>query len=738
MPSDAFAERILQFVRAKGYRPKQLQELARAMGIGQDEQGDFHAAAGALMRTGRIVLGSRNALTLPAPPGRIVGTYRGNVRGFGFVIPLEPDSHGDLYVPPGQTGGAITGDTVAARVKKRGKRGGKMLFEGQIVEIMRRGQSRFVGELQRQVGRSFVIPDGNTLHTPIAIADVGAKSAKAGDHVVVEITQYPAPGVEARGVIVKVLGKSGEPGIDTASIIEQHQLPGEFEAPVIEEAHRVVEAYDPRKSVEGREDLRKLTIITIDPADARDFDDAISITENRDGTTELGVHIADVAHFVCEGSPLDIEACKRSTSVYLGRTVIPMLPEVLSNGLCSLQERQDRLTKSVFITYDKRGKVKDTRVANTVIRSTKRLTYAQVTSVIEGKRGRISAKVVSLLELMEALARRIRNRRIREGMVVLELPEVELIYDDEGRATDVKPADTSFSHTIIEMFMVEANEAVARLLVSKKIPALRRIHDEPGETAGVSLRRFLGALGHSLPDDFTKSDLQNLLKQVRGKPGSFAVNLAVLRSMQRAEYSPLRIGHYALSSGDYCHFTSPIRRYPDLTIHRLISEYLRTGFKTGADRKRVPTEKKLIELGGQCSTIERRAESAERELRTVTTLRLVQKRVGEKLEGVVTGVVGMGVFVQLDHYLIEGLLRFENLADDWWEVDAQAGSVVGERSGRRITVGDRLVVIIASVDVPSRRIDLALSGKIEKKPTRKTSAKRKTKRRRAPATRKRR
>ncbi len=728
MGSETFAERILSFVQARGYRPKQLYELAEAMGIGVDEQGDFHAACRALMKTGRLALGSRNAVVLPPPRGRVVGTFRGNRRGFGFIIPDTPGTHGDLYVPAEGTGGAITGDTVAARVLKRGKRGGKMLYEGRVISIVKRGQSRFVGELRHELKRWFVMPDGNALHGPILVGDAGAKGAAAGDQVVVEITQYPGEEEEARGVILKVLGPRGEPSVDVLSVIEQHQLPGEFEDKVLTEAHDATVAYRARKEAEGREDLRELITITIDPADARDFDDAISLTRKRGGTWELGVHIADVAHFVREGGQLDKEARERSTSVYLPGTVIPMLPETLSNGVCSLQERQARLTKSAFITYDRQGKVTRTRFANTFIRSTKRLTYEQATAVLGGKPGRTSVKVVSLVKEMERLARVIQARRLREGMLELNLPEVELVFDQKGNVADARPEDTSYSHKIIEMFMVEANEAVARVLTAQKVPHLRRVHDEPRGLAAGSLRRFLGVLGHDLPAKADRFALQRLLEEVRGKDDAFAVNLAVLRSMQQAEYSPIQHGHYALASEQYCHFTSPIRRYPDLTVHRLLDRYLKGQLKGKSARAKVPTEAQLTELGEVCTSNEQRAESAERELRLVLVLRFLQeKHLGDEFDGVVTGVANVGVFVQLQRFLIDGLLRFEHLTDDWWEVDTTHGCVVGQRTGCRITIGDRLEVTISRIHIPTRQMELALAeplsepGVSTRQPTRKTA-----------------
>ncbi len=707
MPKESYADRILDYLRSQEYQPRELRQLARAMGIGTGEWGDFRDACKALMKAGRIVLGPQNAVMLPPPPGRIRGRFRANPRGFGFVIPDIPNAHGDLYIPARWTNGALTGDTVEATVRKRGKRGGRMIYEGRIVDIVSRGQSRFVGELHKQMRRWFVVPDGNTMHVPIFVGDPGAKGAKPGDQVVVEIHQYPVEDVEARGVIVKVLGPRGEPDVDTQSIVEQYGLPGDFPEEALEEAREAVRRFDPQAALSQREDLRKETVITIDPVDARDFDDAISLRELGNGRVELGVHIADVSYFVPKDGPLDREARARSNSVYLPRLVIPMLPEVLSNGVCSLQEREPRLTKSVFITYDRKGKVRGARMAETVIRSTKRLTYEQATAVLEGKTGRMSAKVVSLLRAMEKLARTIRQRRLREGMLELDLPDVEPVFDDEGRIVDVVPEDTSFSHKIIEMFMVEANEAVARLLTERNLPHLRRVHGSPSPASLQSLNRFLKVLGHPLPEPPDRFALQKLLDAVRDRSESFAVNLAVLRSMQPAEYAPVLAGHYALASEAYCHFTSPIRRYADLTVHRLLTAYLEDRRRKRKTVRIPHSLEELREIGRLCTQNEQRAESAERELKLVFLLRLLEQHVGERFEGTVTGMANVGLFVQLDRFLIDGLLPYDLLGDDWWEVDARGGCAVGERSGYRIRVGDRLAVTVVGVDVATRRVELA-------------------------------
>jgi len=700
--------RILAHVHGRDYRPQRPRRLARSMGIDEGEYPAFREAVKALMRSGRVILGGGSCIMPPQGGDRVVGRFRGHERGFGFVVPESPTEHGDLFIPPGRTLDAVTGDTVVARIVRSGERGfGAGRLEGRIVEIVARGQSRFVGELRRQ-GRDWMVrPDGRTLHVPIRIPDARASRARAGDQVVVEITEYPGRSAEARGVIVEVLGRRGDPGIDTLSIIHEYQLPREMPAEVLEEARRVVAGYDLQEQLRIREDLRDELVITIDPDEARDFDDAISIRGTGD-SLELGVHIADVAHFVRPGGALDEEARRRGNSVYLPRFVIPMLPEMLSNGLCSLQENEPRLTRSVFIQYDRQGRRGRIRLANTVIRSARRLTYTEAQAIIDGRDDKAPPAVAALLKRMDRLARRIRQRRLAAGAIVLDLPEVELVFDDDDQVVAVRPADRSFTHTIIEMFMVEANEAVAETLTGLKVPHLRRVHPDPPADAQAKLARFLQALGLKPPEKLGRRELIAILDAVRGRPEAFAANLAVLRSLAQAEYSPALTGHFALASRHYAHFTSPIRRYPDLTVHRLVDLHLRGRLRSRQDRPSIPSEQELVELGRHCSFTERHAEAAERELRMIKVLRFLAGRLGEVVEGVVTGVAQVGVFVQLRDCLVDGLVRFADMADDWWDIDTAAGAAQGQRTGRRIRIGDVVQVRIASVDPSARELDLAL------------------------------
>jgi ribonuclease R len=439
------------------------------------------------------------------------------------------------------------------------------------------------------------------------------------------------------------------------------------------------------------------------------------------------VHIADVSFFVKDGTPLDEEAQKRGNSTYFPGFVIPMLPEVLSNGVCSLQEGVPRLCKSAFITLDEDSRPVRTRFANTIIKSAKRLRYREAQAILDGTKAiphpegartieDYPREVVQLLNDMHALARQIQKRRRNDGQIVLELPQVELVLDEEGKVVDAVPEDQSFTHTLIEMFMVEANEAVARLLDRLQVPFIRRVHPGPDLEDAERLRSFVQVAGHKMPKQLDHKGIQSLLDSVHGKPESFAINLAVLKSLSRAEYSPEPIGHYALASENYAHFTSPIRRYADLTVHRLLDAYFEAiGDARGTRAKRkkvviddVPSFDDLVQLGRHISFTERRSQDAERELRNVKILELLKDQIGEVFDGVVTGITNFGIFIQLRQYLVDGLIRYEDLMDDWWDVDERGGFVRGERTGTRIGIGDVAKVYIVRVDVPRRELGLAI------------------------------
>ena len=723
---------ILSHIRSERYRPQRPRGLARELNLQNDETyPTFRDALRELMHEGRVVLGAGGTIVLPTQQharDEFTGTYRHNRRGFGFVVPTDPTSHEDLYIPEGQNGGAITGDVVRAKITSRGQRDGRTIYNGRITEIIERTQKRFVGTLVRKGHEWSVMPDGNTFTEPILTPDAASRHIKPGTKVVVEITAYPQYSAWAQGVITEVLGKAGEKDVDLKSVIVLFNLPEKFPEPVLSQARQSVDAFDPEQERAHRLDLTNEVICTIDPDDAKDYDDAISLRQLDSGLWELGVHIADVSWFVRDGTAMDHEARDRGNSVYFPGYVIPMLPEILSNGVCSLQADVPRLCKSAFITYDENAHPISSRFANTIIKSAARLRYREAQAILDGAAqiphpeghrtiADYDSKVVSLLHDMNALARRLQKRRLHQGQIVLDLPEVDLVLDEEGKIVDAVPEDQSFTHTLIEMFMVEANEAVARLLDSMNVPFIRRIHPEPEVQGSERLRQFVTVAGFKLPKVLDRKSIQSLLNAVRGKPEAFAINLAVLKSLNRAEYSPETIGHYALASEHYCHFTSPIRRYADLTVHRLLDAYFESGGaanrggrkRTKIDPDSVPTYDDLVQTGRHLSFTERRADDAERELRQVKILELLQKKIGEEFTGVVTGITNFGIFVQLQTYLIDGLIRYEDLLDDWWDVDDKSGQVRGQRTGQIIRIGDVVKTIIGRVDLPRRELDVAIT-----------------------------
>ena len=736
--SEQLKTKILNHLKSEDYRPQRPRGLAKELDVHHEhEYGAFREALRELMHNGRVILGARGAVVLPTQKtsrDEFVGTYRHNKRGFGFVVPTDPGSREDLFIPPGDHNGAITGDVVRAKITSRGERDGKALYSGRVTEIIERTQKRFVGTLMKHSGEWIVMPDGNTFIEPILAPDAASRHIKVGTKVVIELTAYPEEGQRAQGVITEVLGAAGEKDVDLKSVIIEHNLPGPFPEDVAAQARRAIDAFDPEEERSRRVDITDQVICTIDPDDAKDYDDAISLRQLDTGDWELGVHIADVSYFVEKDTPLDVEAQQRGNSSYFPGHVIPMLPEILSNGVCSLQEGVPRLCKSAFITYDQDARPIRTKFANTLIRSRKRLRYVEAQALIdradviphpEGdkRRSDYDSEVLRLVDEMNTLAKRLQKRRREQGQIVLDLPEVKLVLDEEGRVIDAVPEDTSFTHTLIEMFMVEANEAVARLLNSLNVPFLRRVHPEPDMKDSDRLRNFIQVAGHKVPKNLDRKGIQHLLETIRGKPEAFAINLAILKSLTRAEYSPEEVGHYALASEQYCHFTSPIRRYADLTIHRLLDAYFAArgdSMTTGAISKPkggrkgkivledVPTYDDLVGIGKHISFTERRSQDAERELRQVKLLTLMQNHIGDEFLGVVTGITNFGVFVQISQYLLDGLIRYEDLLDDWWDVDERAGVIRGQRTGKKIGIGDVAKVRIAKVDLARRELNLAV------------------------------
>jgi ribonuclease R len=646
-----------------------------------------------MLSDGSLIYGSGRTLTLPQGAEMLVGVLRAHRRGFAFIeCPGRPDT----YVARGHWRQASDGDTVLARLVKPRRRGGALRAE--VVRVIERAALQWVGVLEPSGSHWVVRPLGRTSAPRVTIVDPTAESAQPGDMVVVKPVEGGSGGRAVRGRIVARLGDPEKTRTKILAVIRRYALPDRF--PVA--ARRAAERAARLSTIdfENREDLRKRLTITVDPVDARDFDDAISIRRLSAGRCELGVHIADVAHFVRSNGPLDEAARLHGTSVYFPGHVLPMLPQTLSTDVCSLRPGEARLTKSVFITYDRAGQVLTTRLANTVIRSRARLTYEQVSAALDGKLAGIQPAVARLLETAKGLAGRIQARRVAEGMIALFVPEVEIRLDAAGEIVDAGRADASFSHTIIEMFMVEANEAVSRLLTENQVPHLRRIHPEPEPEALRDFARISTALGQRIPAVVDREAIRGVLDDIRGRPAESAINLLLLRCMSQACYSPSDEGHFALASADYCHFTSPIRRYPDLVVHRLLDSYLR-GALAGSHRGRraeLISESELAELGRENSTAERRAQQAEREAKSILLLGLMKSNRGKEFDGTITGVAPFGAFVQLVPNMAEGLVRVTDFPPGTWNFDATGGRFVGGEGRRVVTLGQVVRVLVAAVD----------------------------------------
>lgn len=755
-----YTTRLLAHIGHERYTPTNVAQIIDDLQI--DDPKAFRAELAEIAEEGLVRVNDQGMVTLPSfGDGKqvIEGEFRGTTKGFGFVRTDIKVREGDLFIPAHATGGALTGDRVqvgVVRDKRRGGRGGQgKEFSGEIIEILERKSVSFTGTIEKRGTNYVVIPDARELEgKPVVVRDAEAKYAGVGDKVVFEMTDYPEGNDLGEGVIVRVLGEAGMPDVETQATIAAYGLPSnDFPEECVQQARDAtrefeeqIEEFKEKGSLPGREDMTGEFVCTIDPPDAKDYDDAISIKrlpKDKGGGWELRVHIADVAHFIPPGSPLDIEAKDRGNSVYLPRLVIPMLPEVLSNGICSLQERVERFAKTAIIRYNERGEVQSQGVASTIIYSRKRMTYLEAQALIDGdlEEARRHAKtdteytdeLVATVREMNRLAKAIEKRRHGEGMITLELPDAELIFDENGHVVDAEPEDDAYTHRLIEMFMVEANEVLGRLFERLEVPLLRRTHAEPVPGEKEEMQQSAMVAGFKIPASPTREELQGLLDATRGTPAARAVHMAVLRTLTKAEYSPALIGHYALASEAYAHFTSPIRRYPDLTVHRALAVFLSLtdngsnppksdeAFKKLGDRMQkhedCPDEKTLQEIGRHSTDREKNAESAERDLRKFLILQLLSKKIGETFPGVVTGVNARGLFVQIDKFVVDGFIKTSDLPGDTtrgnkppnWQLEKKSGALVDANSGRSFNVGHMVTVAITHVDLLKRQLDLSIA-----------------------------
>lgn len=716
-------QKILEYMRRPGYQPMKPRKLARQIGIGKKERVRFEDLVETLISKSKIKRSEDGFLVLQGQSsdrvsGLIAGTLRRTASGSAWLIPEQPSvQHSepsfnpakpiqDVFIYPEHLADAQNGDHVLVRLTGKRRSGNKPC--GRVEQIIERSTHTFVGTYFEEWEQGKVRIDGGVLSEPISVGDPGAKGVTPGDKVVVEMVRFPTHAQPGEAVLTQILGARGEPGVDELAIVHEFGLPDVFSEEVLQEARERGDAFD-ESIPEGRVDLTGETIVTIDPADARDFDDAISLTRSDDGHWHLGVHIADVAHFVAEDGELDREAHRRGTSIYLPGRVIPMLPETISNSLASLQQGRIRFTKSVFIEFSPEGVPVHTSFQNTAIKVTRRFAYEHVLPIVnepEKFQKKVSAAVRQLLGRMHELAMMLRNRRFDHGAIELHLPEVKVELDKDGRVTGAKAVEHDESHQIIEEFMLAANCAVARELTDREIMFLRRVHGNPDPVKLNAFRDFVDSLGFTLENPADRFEQQKLLKQIQGKPVEQAVNFALLRSMKQAEYSGADLGHYALSVDQYCHFTSPIRRYPDLTVHRLIDQIVK-GKKKTIGRSEVET----IKLGTHCSATERRAAQAERQLTRFKLLSFLEQQKDEVFDAVITGVEKFGIFCRCQKYPVDGFIHVSVLSGgEYVDYDRATHTMTGRSSGRIFRMGDLVQVKVALVDPDERTLHWELVG----------------------------
>jgi len=696
---------ILNLMRQRAYRPLLLDELMEALEVSKRDRPAFEDLVEGMLKEGSIVKIRGNRYGLPEKMNLVTGILQGHPDGYGFVI-SDVKGEPDVYIPRRGMMGAMHNDRVIARIETATNR---ERLEGRIIRILERFYKKIVGRFEKGKNFGFVVPSDRKIFYDIYIAPRHFNGARDGDIVVARLVSYPQRSRNPEGEIIKILGRPTTPGLDTGIIIEEYQLPSEFPEDVIAEAEslpgEVTEAM-----LAGRIDLRGLKTVTIDGEKAKDFDDAVSIEALPEGRFRLWVHIADVSFYVPWDTPLDQEARARGTSVYLPDRVIPMFPERLSNGICSLNPKEDRLTMTVEMIFDRDGNRLDYRIYESVIQSDERMTYTVVKKIIDEEDARLAERYHDLVEtfhLMKTLCLKLRAKRMRRGSIDFDLPEPEIILDLQSRAIDIVIAERNIAHQIIEEFMIAANETVAQHMERRSLPFIYRIHEPPEEEKILEFNELIQDLGykHKLNRHDPKT-FQRLLNKVKGKPEEVLINQLTLRSMKQARYSTENIGHFGLASPYYTHFTSPIRRYPDLIVHRLVKE--------GLKRRRMKESRisklssVLQEIAQHSSERERVAMEAEREVVEMKKLEFMQDKIGMEFEGVISGVTAFGFFVELANILVEGLVRVTSLYDDFYRYEEKQHRLVGERMKKAFRLGDKVKVRVDRVDLEKRRIEFVL------------------------------
>lgn len=693
---------IYDFMCEDMYVPMKIKELCIVLGVTKQDRPVLERILLELQEEGKIELSKRGKYS-KAESRNVTGVFTAHQRGFGFVT-IEGENE-DIFIPGDKVNGAMHMDTVEIAVlpTTSGKR-----KEGAVLKVIERGMKHVVCTYEASENFGFAVPDNTRFGSDIFIPKGKSMGAVAGHKVVVEVTSYGRKDKKPEGRVVEIIGHINDPGTDILSIVKAYDMPVEFSEKIMHQVENVSKEVTDA-DMAGRMDLRDWTMVTIDGEDAKDLDDAVSLFMDGDNYV-LGVHIADVSNYVQEHSALDVEALKRGTSVYLVDRVIPMLPHALSNGICSLNEAQNRLTLSCIMTINPKGEVIDHKIAETVIRTNRRMTYTNVKKILEDKDPEVMEEykeLVPMFEKMAELASILRKRRMKRGSIDFDFPETKVILNDKGEPIDIKPYDRNVATKLIEDFMLIANETVASHFFWQEIPFVYRTHENPDTEKIHKLSTFINNFGYSLhigADEVHPKELQKLLEKIEGTDEEALISRLTLRSMKQARYTTACTGHFGLAASYYCHFTSPIRRYPDLQIHRIIKETLRGRMNA----KRIEHYESILdEVAKQSSQMERRADEAERETIKLKKCEYMAKHIGDEFEGVISGVTEWGFFVELPN-TVEGLVRVTELKDDFYQFYEDTYELVGEATNKRYKLGQKVKVVVESTDKLMRTIDFAL------------------------------
>lgn len=719
---------LLDIINSKGYKPMKIKELAILLNVPKSDRDELKYVLDELVNEGKLYLSKKGKYDKYriTDENVVVGEFSGNKRGFGFVTVEGLDE--DIFIPESMTHGAFHKDIVEVVIKPYKRIGEGRKKEGEVVKIVSRGVKEVIGTYQKSKNFGFVVADNLRFDKDIFIPKEFSKDAVTGHKVVVELTDYGTKGRKPEGKIKEIIGHINDPGTDILSIVRAYDIPTEYPADVMKQVEHIGDSVD-EKELFGRLDLRELITVTIDGEDAKDLDDAITLSKEGD-LYKLGVHIADVSNYVTEGSPLDREALKRGTSVYLVDRVIPMLPHKLSNGICSLNEGQDRLALSCIMDIDKTGRVVGHRIAETVIKVDRRMSYTNVQRILNAasyiKAGRqednadnIKADMevyeeykefADLFVCMKELADILREKRTQRGSIDFDFPESKIYLDDKGVPTDIRPYERNQATRIIEDFMLIANETVAEDFFWQELPFIYRSHENPEPEKMMKLSLFINNFGYGIKtgsgvDGVHPKEIQKLLRRIEGSPQEALISRLTLRSMKQAKYTTTAGGHFGLATKYYCHFTSPIRRYPDLQIHRIIKENLHGGLS----EKRIRHYNAILpEVADSTSTTERRADDAERETEKLKKVQYMSRHIGEVYEGVISGITGYGLYVELPN-TVEGMIHVTSLCDDYYYYDDEHYEMVGQDRGNVYKLGEKVMIQVVKADMQSRTIDFELA-----------------------------